>query len=104
MMATTTINFGSQVEAWVRKTEARMLAVVRESTQQLVSNAQAIIPRKTGFARASVVGSLSAMPPIDPASRGQPDQTYADPQNWAATIAQAQLGDRIFIGWTAAYV
>jgi hypothetical protein len=104
-MATSNLDFGAQIDAWVRQTEARTLAVLRESTQRVVSQAQSRIPIDTGFARASVRASLSAMPPINPNARGQKGASYGYSGGEVATvIAQAKLGDTIYIGWTAAYV
>ena len=104
-MATSgSLGFGKFIDDWVRKTDRRMLAVARESTQRLVSLCQSRIPIDTGFARASIQGSLSEMPSIDPASRGRKDQTYAEPQEVYTVIAGAELGDIIYVGWTASYV
>ena len=66
-MATNTVDFGAQIDAWVRKTEKRTLAVFRESTKRLLSQCQARgtgtgIPVDTGFARASLQVSLTGLP------------------------------------------
>lgn len=104
-MATSGLNFAAQVDDWVRQTEQRMTAVFRESTQRTVSRAQERIPVDTGFARASVRASLQSMPPINPASKGEDGRTYPfDGGNITLTIAGAQLGQTIYVGWTASYV
>lgn len=104
-MATSNVNFSAQIDAWVRKTETRKLAVLRESTQRVVAQAQSRIPVDTGFARASIRASLSEMPPIVKDSHGEEGQTYGyDSGEVSTVIAGAQLGDTIYIGWTAAYV
>jgi len=104
-MATNNLEFGAQLDAWVRKSEARMLAVFRESTQRVVSQAQSRIPIDTGFARASILASTSEMPPINKTKHGTKGASYGyDSGAVATTIAQAQIGEAIFIGWTAAYV
>ncbi len=103
---TSGLSFGSQVESWVQESQVKMRAVFQESVQELVSKAQSRIPIDTGFARASIRGSLTRMPSIDPkaapASRSvkYPDRTG----EVVVQIASAQLGDTIYVGWTANYV
>lgn len=97
-------NFSAQVDAWVRKSEARMLAVFQESTQRTVALAQARIPIQTGFARASIRGSLQSMPPIEPGANKPKGGSFAyDPGEITVTIAGATIGSVIYIGWTANY-
>lgn len=99
-------NFSATVDAWCRKTNARMTAVFRESTQRTVSLAQARIPVDTGFARASARASLQAMPPINPNASKPKIGSGAVSYNSAEislTIAGAELGQTIFVGWTANY-
>jgi hypothetical protein len=104
-MAVTTKDFASSVDSWVRQTEARMTAVFREATQRTVSLAQERIPVDTGYARASIRASLTAMPTIDQTSRPQEGQKYiTDNAPVILTIANATLGQTIYIGWTASYV
>lgn len=98
------LSFSSQVDAWVRQSEARLLAVAKESTQRTVSKAQERIPRDTGFARASVRGSLESMPQILPGARGKEGQSYNyNSGEITLVIANAELGQTIYIGWTASY-
>jgi hypothetical protein len=99
-----TVYKATQLDPWVKKTEARMLAVAKESTKRVVSQAQRRIPVDTGFARASIVGSLASMPPIRAGYRGDKGVTYPQTFDYIVTIAQAVLGGRIYIGWTAGYV
>ncbi len=81
-----------------------MTAVFRESTQRVVSAAQRRIPVDTGFARASIRASLSAMPPIDPNFTNKARQTASyDPGEISLVIAGAKIGQTIHIGWTANY-
>jgi hypothetical protein len=97
--------FDKQLDAWVKKTDERILAVFRESTQRMVSLAQERIPVDTGYARASIRASLTEMPPLEDASSKKKGETY--PRNDTAvvtTIAGAGLGQTIYIGWTANYV
>ena len=104
-MTVSALEFSAQVSDWVKKTEARMTAVFRESTQRVVSAAQARIPVDTGFARASIRGSLSSMPQIDPSFHGTKGNSYSDTTGQVTlVIAGANVGQTIYIGWTANYV
>lgn len=99
------LNFAASVDDWVKKTDQRMLAVFRESTQRVTSLANNAIPVDTGFARASVQASTESMPPIISGSKGENGRAY--PGNFgqvSAVIANARLGQTIYVGWTASYV
>lgn len=105
-MAATGLTFSAQVSEWVAATERRVTAVFRESTQRLVSEMQSgqnRIPVDTGFARASIRASLSDMPKIESGNVGRKGQSYSGDGNVTAVIASANLGQTIFVGWTAAY-
>jgi hypothetical protein len=108
-MATANLDFAAQVDAWTRKATNRMDAVFKQSTQKLFSNITAelsggLVNVQTGFLRASAQASLSEMPPIDPTAKPAAGGSYA-PQfgEITATIAGAELGQTIYVGWTAAY-
>jgi hypothetical protein len=114
-VAVNNLNFSAQVDAWCRESEARMVAVWKESTQRVVHIAQAGIPHipvDTGFARASVRASLESMPPIDPEFSAPPHKLHThgtilfpyDEGQIVLVINGAQLGQTIYIGWTANYV
>lgn len=99
-------NFSATVDAWCLKSKARMRAIFRESTQRTVSLGQSRIPVETGFARASVRASLQSMPPIDPGKskpkEGSGSVSY-NSSEISLTIAGAELGQTVFVGWTANY-
>lgn len=96
--------FAATVDAWTKKSRARMLSVFKESAQRTVSLAQDRIPVATGFARASIRASLSAMPLIDPSASKPKGGSFAyDPGDITLTIASANLGDVAYIGYTANY-
>ena len=104
-MAVNNLNFAATIDSFVAATEQRMTAVFREATQRTISKAQSRIPIDTGFARASVRASTASMPPIESGSRPEPGRSYAyDGGEVALTIANAQLGQTIYAGWTASYV
>ncbi len=102
-MATTGLDFATQVDAWVAKTKQRMEAVWKESAQRVVSAAQSNVPVDTGYLRASIRGSMSAMPQINSEARPtQPKYAY-DAADMTLTILNAKLGEVIYAGYTAAY-
>lgn len=104
-MAANNLKFSSAIDDWVKATDQRMTAVFRESTQRTVSRAQERIPVDTGFARASVRASTEEMPQIE---TGFVNKTKTpipyDGAEITVVIAGAQLGQTIYIGWTASYV
>lgn len=97
-------SFAATVTAWARKSDDRLNAIFRESSKRVVSLAQSRIPVDLGFARASVLASLSEMPMIDPAMKGLGRAVHYDPGEIVLVIAGARLGDAIYVGWTANYV
>lgn len=107
-MAARDLPFSSQIDDWVRRTEQRMTAVFRESTQRVGSIAQQYISGElvnvdTGFLRASVRASLSEMPKIEskgPAEGASYSDSFGDV---VLVIAGAEVGQTIYIGWTANY-
>jgi len=101
-------NFETTINTIVLDTEAKLLAVTRQSIQDLVDDIQTPVAKggkmrvKTGFLRASGLSSLNA-PPAGP-SRGESDKQYVysgDPIN--ITLGQMEIGDIFYWGWTAAY-
>ncbi len=104
------LSFAAQVAAWVRKVEGAEEAVFKEASQELASRAQATRAEggrmrvDTGFLRASLMASTASMPPIRASAMPVPGQTYAyDAGAIEAVIAGADLGDTIYLGYTAAY-
>jgi len=99
------LNFADQIDAWTQKTDKRLLAVYKGSVQEFVSRAQSRIPVDTGFARASLRGSLEAMPAINESAHGDPNQNYTfDMSSIVLLINSAQPGQTIYLGWTANYI
>jgi len=96
------------VDNFVRKSKARTEAVWKESTKRLIFYIQT--PRAkggrmrvdTGFLRASGQASLTGLP----SGPARPDdgRTYHNvPDITVVAIAKAQLGGKIWFGWTANY-
>lgn len=90
------------------QTDKRMLALVRESTQRVIDEAQTPVAKggkmrvDTGFLRASGRISFNSMPqgPV----RGDAAKKY-DYDNGPTELALGdfQLGDTIFFAWSANY-
>lgn len=111
------LSFDAQVDDWVRKTEARMLAVFRESAQRIILEMQKVgpsvknpgggaggaMPVDTGFLRASLMTTLN-----------NPDTTVKFKDDaigayvWQEgsvqlVILAARIGDSIYAVYTASY-
>mgnify|MGYP003463566278 CR=1 FL=1 len=89
--------FAAQLKDFADLTSAKLELVVKQSAQDMFSDAQTPkatggnLPVDTGFLRNSFVSALN----------GQGAVTGADA--YALTIAGMELGDSIFGGWTAEY-
>lgn len=104
------LSFAASVAAWAEKVEGASATIFKEAAQDLVEEVQR--PRSsggrmrvdTGFLRASLMASTSAMPQIVKGSSPGDGQTYAaDFGQIEAVIAGADLGETIFLGYTAGY-
>jgi hypothetical protein len=90
-------SFTAQLDAFAQKTERRMLAVARESIQDVMDDAQTPVaqggrmPVDTGFLRNSVASGLNG-------SFGAPG-----PESYTLSISGMQLGDTVRFAWTADY-
>ncbi len=102
----------ADIEDFIQASDKRMLALMRQSIQDVVENAQTPVFKggrmrvDTGFLRASGSGSLNGMPsgPV----RGESKERYAydngsSEGNVAFILAEMELGQPFFFGWTAAY-
>lgn len=106
------VSFSAQVEGWVKKVEGAVEAIFKESVQELVHQADELLKqmvydqppspnyRRTGFLRASVMASTSSMP-LANRPQGIPDGGYF--AEIELLIAGAEIGDTLYIGWTANY-
>lgn len=99
--------FTAQVSDWVLQTKARMEAVFKESTQRTVELMQTPVakggnmPVDTGFLRNSLMGGLNAPKDGRGDNPGVP-VSYND-ADIVLTIANAELGDTIFMTYSANY-
>jgi hypothetical protein len=109
-----TVSFGAHIEEWVRDVEGAMEAVFRESVSDLVGEMNELVTRlvyngavspsgyiRTGFLRASLVASTTAMPAL---TRSNPGGSFpVAPDQIEAVISGADLGTTIYLGYTAEY-
>jgi hypothetical protein len=109
-MASTTLSFSAQIADIAEKVEGAVEAVFKSSVQDVVNEMQT--PRgaggrlrvDTGFLRASLMASTSAMPAINPSAKPRGGGAYNfDFGQIEAVIAGADLGDTLYFGYTAAY-
>lgn len=94
-------SFSATVGDWARKVEGALEVVFKESVQQLVSELNALVPVDTGFLRASLLASTTAMPVL---SLDNPGGSFSlDAGAIELVIVGADLGDTIYLGYTAKY-
>lgn len=104
-----TTTFSAQIDEWCRKVEGAEEAIVKESAQEVVAKMQT--PRgaggrmrvDTGFLRASLMASTTAMPQINPGARPVEGGVYTPDLTIEAVIAGSELGQTLFFGYTASY-
>lgn len=94
-------SFAAQVGAWANKVDGALEAVFKESAQELVNELTRLAPVDTGFLRASLMASTTAMPQMTKANPGA--AVPGDLGEIMLVIAGADLGDTIYLGYTANY-
>lgn len=95
-------SFAASVDAWVQKTRARMEAVVKTAAENVVEEVISRTPVDTGFLRASLTASLDGpLPMRDAPPPG--DQSFPAPTAIALVIEGADLGQTIWVSFTANY-
>lgn len=101
------LNFAAQVDAFIAKSKKRATAVFRESTERVIEEMQRPVgaggnmPVDTGFLRASLQASTTAMPAL---TRDNPGAAAPyDGAEVSLVIAGADLGETIYAGYTAKY-
>ncbi|MCO5962360.1 HK97 gp10 family phage protein [Sinorhizobium meliloti] len=105
-----TLSFGAAVAQWADKVEGAAEAIFKEATQEVVEEMQRPVGQggrmrvDTGFLRASLLASSTAMPAITASAMPVTGRTYApDFGQIEAVIAGADIGDTLYFGYTAAY-
>jgi hypothetical protein len=98
----------TQIDAIIAASEKRMIALMRQSLQDVINDAQKPVAKggrmrvDTGFLRASGQPSLNGIPsgPV----RGERNESYSfDTNSLTLTLAKLEIGQTFFFGWTAAY-
>lgn len=102
-------NFSATVSKWVSDVEEVHLAVFREASKRVVEDmlvprgAGGNLPVDTGFLRASVRASTSEMPTLIEGAKPVKGATYSPDGQVNLVIAGAELGETLFVGFTAIY-
>lgn len=94
--------FEADIAEWARKVQGAELLIFQESAQYLVSQLTALAPVDTGFLRSSLRASTTAMPVMsldNPGARA----FNLDVGEITLVIAGADIGDTIYLGYTASY-
>ncbi|MGS1095873.1 HK97 gp10 family phage protein [Aquamicrobium terrae] len=106
-------SFSATIEGWVKRVHEAEAAVFKEAAQELVEQLNDQITemiyetpespgyKRTGFLRASLMASTEAMPRLEQDNPGLP--VGADAGDVILVIAGAELGQTIFLGYTAKY-
>lgn len=106
-------SFAATVGDWCAKVPNALEAVFLESAQELVSQLDQLLAdevyakpqapgyKRTGFLRASLMASTSAMPTLSRDNPGAP--VPADLGDVILVINGADLGDTLYLGYTANY-
>jgi hypothetical protein len=99
--------FTAQVDEWVRASEARMLAVVKESVQRTVDRMQkptakgGNMPVDTGFLRNSLQAGINMPKPGPTENPGRP-VAYSDSDIMLA-LEGVEFGDVLWLTYSANY-
>lgn len=106
-------SFSAQIGDWAHKVDGALEALFRESVQELVEQADALLAemvyaqppassgyKRTGFLRSSVRVSTVSMP-LANRPQGTADTGYM--AEIEVQIAGADVGQVLYIGWTANY-
>lgn len=103
-MAVQNVSFSAAVDAWAKKSQARMDAVFKESCQRVSNLAVDNAPIDTGFLKSSAVASEGAPTPMHADAKPNKGGTYGfDAGQMIAVIAGLRIGQTYFFCFTAAY-
>lgn len=102
-------NYSASVDAWVRRSQTRLLAVQRESIAEVIDIAQLATAKggrmrvDTGFLRASGRLSLNGMPGgLVRGADGAGKESY-EPESHELVLINMRLGETAYYGWSANY-
>ena len=107
-------SFSAQVGAWAKKVRGAQHVILQEAAQELVEEADQLLVRmvyeappaasgykRTGFLRASMVASKTAMPTLSRENPGVP--VPADLTDVVLVINSFEPGETLYLGITANY-
>lgn len=94
-------SFSAAVGDWAHRVEGALEVVFKESCQELVAQLNSLVPIDTGFLRASLRASTAAMPVLSLENPGGAHQI--DVGQIELVIMGADLGDTVYLGYTANY-
>lgn len=107
-------SFAAQVGSWVNGVKDAQLIILQEAAQELVSEADDLLVqmvyaappaasgyKRTGFLRASMVASKTAMPQLVRENPGAP--VSPDLGEIVLVINSLDLGETLYLGVTASY-
>lgn len=98
-----------QMDKIIINTEARLLAVVKQSLKEMIEEDMQVptakggrMRVKTGFLRSSGVAALNSTP--SGPSKGDETMSYEwDGKQLDLTLAKLKIGDTFYFGWSANY-
>jgi hypothetical protein len=99
-------SFSASVGAWVQASQGRMQAVLRQSIQDVIEDAQTPVAKggrmrvDTGFLRNSGQAGIGQMPRGPSVNTGEAPSSEGDV---TLTLARLKPGDTLYFGWTANY-
>lgn len=105
----------ADIEAFVKRSDERIVAIARASIQDVIINAQQAVKKggrmrvDTGFLRASGQPSLTGMPSGPLRGEMTAPNSYPSPDDYSkataviVTIGKLEMGNTFFFGWTAGY-
>lgn len=95
-------SFSAQVGQWVQNVQEAQEAIFNLACQYLVHELDSLVPvGPTGFLRASLVASTTAMPQANRPNPGSP--VGHDNSDTVLAITAADLGETVYLGYTANY-
>lgn len=89
--------FTAQIDAWVKKSEARLTAVFRLSSDKVISAVYDRTPVDLGYLRASWTVNLTGVVPMNKKDGA------VNPPIYSAVIGGAELGETIYASFAAVY-
>lgn len=110
-------NFDVQIDKIVADTKEKMFAVVKNSIQEVVQDAQTPVAKgglmrvDTGFLRSSGIAALNEIPSGPSEGRKRepgeigvlPEYKYDEKGFLTSILLKMKMGDTFYFGWTAKY-